>query len=408
MNYRGRISRIVGNEVYVQISTLAVDQDFGPMEMMDTGNLAVDDYVLVAQVDGAAEDVIIIGKLLQDLSEVGSAIPLPTTNDSFLVGQSTGAYAWKTTAQTKTALGVDTLASGLSTAQSNITTLQSEVQPVNRGGTGKTSYTTGNYIQATASTTLSERTPTQVKSDIGLANVNNTSDASKPVSTAQQAALDLKRNLAPTSFSTGQDFNTLTTPGEYVWTAGFGSNTNAPETNQGILTVFGSTTTMLQRFASITTLAIYERIYNGTTWSSWVRITRSTSSWTDITFADSDWVAYGSLYQNPQYKIEDTRVKLRGLLKSNIARSGTTPCTTMFASNAPLANAIFWQGTNAAGATGAASTGTAHTHPYPSGGSSSVRVDVTSGGNVNLMLDGGRTLPVSGWLSLDGITWDTN
>jgi len=28
--------------------------------------------------------------------------------------------------------------------------------------------------------------------DVGLGNVNNTSDASKPVSTAQQAALDLK------------------------------------------------------------------------------------------------------------------------------------------------------------------------------------------------------------------------
>ncbi|MHB8842948.1 MAG: hypothetical protein ACYC56_14375, partial [Candidatus Aquicultor sp.] len=32
------------------------------------------------------------------------------------------------------------------------------------------------------------------KSDVGLGNVDNTSDASKPVSTAQQAALDLKLN----------------------------------------------------------------------------------------------------------------------------------------------------------------------------------------------------------------------
>jgi hypothetical protein len=34
-------------------------------------------------------------------------------------------------------------------------------------------------------------------SDIGLGNVDNTSDADKPVSTATQAALDLKQNLAP-------------------------------------------------------------------------------------------------------------------------------------------------------------------------------------------------------------------
>lgn len=35
-----------------------------------------------------------------------------------------------------------------------------------------------------------------VKGDVGLGNVDNTSDANKPVSTAQQAALDLKANLA--------------------------------------------------------------------------------------------------------------------------------------------------------------------------------------------------------------------
>lgn len=35
-----------------------------------------------------------------------------------------------------------------------------------------------------------------VKADVGLANVDNTSDASKPVSTAQQTALNLKANLA--------------------------------------------------------------------------------------------------------------------------------------------------------------------------------------------------------------------
>ena len=40
-------------------------------------------------------------------------------------------------------------------------------------------------------------TPTGiVKGDVGLGNVDNTSDASKPVSTAQQTALDLKANLA--------------------------------------------------------------------------------------------------------------------------------------------------------------------------------------------------------------------
>lgn len=39
------------------------------------------------------------------------------------------------------------------------------------------------------------------KSDVGLGNVDNTSDASKPVSTATQTALDLKANLASPTFT---------------------------------------------------------------------------------------------------------------------------------------------------------------------------------------------------------------
>lgn len=39
------------------------------------------------------------------------------------------------------------------------------------------------------------------KNTVGLANVNNTSDANKPVSTAQQSALDLKANIASPTFT---------------------------------------------------------------------------------------------------------------------------------------------------------------------------------------------------------------
>jgi hypothetical protein len=38
------------------------------------------------------------------------------------------------------------------------------------------------------------------KAMVGLGNVDNTSDASKPVSTATQTALDLKSNLASPAF----------------------------------------------------------------------------------------------------------------------------------------------------------------------------------------------------------------
>jgi hypothetical protein len=51
------------------------------------------------------------------------------------------------------------------------------------------------------------------KSDVGLGNVDNTSDADKPVSTATQTALDLKANTAdvPTELNDLSDVS-LTTP----------------------------------------------------------------------------------------------------------------------------------------------------------------------------------------------------
>jgi len=60
---------------------------------------------------------------------------------------------------------------------------------------------------------------TLVKADVGLGNVDNTSDAAKPVSTAQQTALNLKANIASPVFtgnvtglgvSTGTSFNAIT------------------------------------------------------------------------------------------------------------------------------------------------------------------------------------------------------
>lgn len=51
-----------------------------------------------------------------------------------------------------------------------------------------------------------------VKGDVGLGNVDNTADASKPISTAQQAALDLKAPVASPTF-TGTPAVPTATPG---------------------------------------------------------------------------------------------------------------------------------------------------------------------------------------------------
>lgn len=67
--------------------------------------------------------------------------------------------------------------------------------------------TTDNFIVSAASAWAS-RTPAQaktalalVKGDVGLGNVDNTTDANKPVSTATQTALNLKANLASPTFT---------------------------------------------------------------------------------------------------------------------------------------------------------------------------------------------------------------
>lgn len=96
------------------------------------------------------------------------------------------------------------------------------------------------FVGLTSTQTLTNKTltspvinsPTGItKSDVGLSNVTNTSDANKPVSTAQQAALDLKANIASPTFTT-----TLTSPSASIsGTAGAGflqiaNQSSAPST----------------------------------------------------------------------------------------------------------------------------------------------------------------------------------
>lgn len=62
-------------------------------------------------------------------------------------------------------------------------------------GAGVTATTSGSSV------TVTIPTPTVTKADVGLGNVDNTSDVNKPVSTAQQTALNLKANLASPTFT---------------------------------------------------------------------------------------------------------------------------------------------------------------------------------------------------------------
>ena len=89
-----------------------------------------------------------------------------------------------------------------------------------------------------ADTKISTAVAALTKSSIGLANVDNTSDANKPVSTATQTALNLKANLANPTFT-----GTVTSTGALVV--------------EGNLTVSGTTTTVNAADLSIQDPLIY-------------------------------------------------------------------------------------------------------------------------------------------------------
>lgn len=68
---------------------------------------------------------------------------------------------------------------------------------------GRNTASTGDIEELTAATT--KTLLALVKGDVGLGNVDNTSDTNKPVSTAQQTALDLKANDADVVHDTGAE-----------------------------------------------------------------------------------------------------------------------------------------------------------------------------------------------------------
>ena len=84
-------------------------------------------------------------------------------------------------------------ASAIGTAVSNHNALTENVH----GIADTAALATKTYADGAVSTAVAALT----KSSVGLANVDNTSDANKPVSTAAQTALDLKANLAGPTFT---------------------------------------------------------------------------------------------------------------------------------------------------------------------------------------------------------------
>jgi len=97
--------------------------------------------------------------------------------------------------------GVMTNVTGLPTAGlvNNAVTNAKAAQMATKTYKGRTSALTGDAEDVAVATLKTDLV--LVKGDVGLGSVDNTTDAGKPVSTAQQTALDLKANLASPTFT---------------------------------------------------------------------------------------------------------------------------------------------------------------------------------------------------------------
>lgn len=107
-------------------------------------------------------------------------------------------------------------------------------------------------------------------SDVGLGNVNNTTDLLKPISTATQTALNLKFGKGANLTGT-PDLNTYTTTG---WFPCSGDNiaaagTNFPVANAGVLEVLTDGVFTYQTYTIYSGGSVYKRTLYNSTWSGW-------------------------------------------------------------------------------------------------------------------------------------------
>ena len=146
--------------------------------------------------------------------------------------------------------GVGTGASGAITIDTGAGSGGTAAGVINIGTTNTPTITIG---RVGSTTSLLGTVTGLTKSSVGLGNVDNTSDANKPVSTDQQAALDLKANAASASFTGNMSFTSTasvviapaavaTSPGNAISLVG-GATTNTTGVGGSLNLTGGASTT---------------------------------------------------------------------------------------------------------------------------------------------------------------------
>ena len=134
-------------------------------------------------------------------------------------------------------------------------------------------------VTTTGAQTLTNKTITSpsglVKGDVGLGNVDNTADTAKPVSTAQQTALDLKANLASPTFT-----GTATTTGDLVVGGDLTVNGNVTTLNTATLNIEDNIIVLNNNVTGAPALNAGIEVERGTSDNVELRWNETTDKWT--------------------------------------------------------------------------------------------------------------------------------
>jgi len=203
----------------------------------NTANLATKSYADAAAegaADAAEAAAITAAGTAADAAEAAAIIAAGTAADSKIATHSddiTNVHGIADTSLLATKTYADGKASDAQTAATSAaaTAADTKISTHNSGTTSvhgiadTAALATKTYADGAVSTAVAALT----KSSVGLANVDNTADTAKPVSTAQQTALDLKANLAGPTF-------TGTVSGITKSMVGLGSVDNTSDANKPV------------------------------------------------------------------------------------------------------------------------------------------------------------------------------
>ena len=201
----GSIDDLSGYLISNYITSAAADNKYVAQSGLQN---SLDNYVLESGRDSAFgyAGIDASGKILSSVipTSIARASDVTSEISTAITGEVTSRNSAITTA-------IDSL---INSAPGTLNTLGEIAAALQTDESGLTALTSAVNLKAPiASPTFTGTVSGITKSMVGLANVDNTTDASKPISTLTQSALDLKAPLESPAFTGTIDFSTVTVTG---------------------------------------------------------------------------------------------------------------------------------------------------------------------------------------------------